>query len=130
HDWRGVGSVYGGWVVVKDGGVAEGISLLRGGACAYCGTGAETFMLQYIALLAEAYEIAGQIEEAVTLLDDALQIVARTGERWFLAELNRHKGQLMLRQGRSEAAEELYRHALGIAAEQGAKIWELRAAAS
>ncbi len=36
----------------------------------------------------------------------------------------------MLRQGRSEAAEELYRHALGIAAEQGAKIWELRAAAS
>jgi class 3 adenylate cyclase/predicted ATPase len=128
--WHGEGTVYRGWVMVKNGDVAEGISLLRSGSSAYRATGAETFMPHYIALLAEAYEIAGQIEEAVTLLDDALQTAARTGERWFLAELNRHKGQLMLRQGRSEAAEELYRQALRIAAEQGGKIWELRAAAS
>jgi predicted ATPase len=63
-------------------------------------------------------------------LDDALQIVERTGERWFAAELKRHKGQLLLRQGHSEAAEELYRKALSIAAEQEAKLWELRAAVS
>jgi predicted ATPase len=63
-------------------------------------------------------------------LDDALERVERTGERWFAAELYRHKGQLLLRQGRSEAAEELYREALGIAREQEAKLWELRAAAS
>jgi predicted ATPase len=63
-------------------------------------------------------------------LDDALQLAERTGERWFAAELNRHKGQLLLRQGHSEAAEELYRKALSIAEEQGAKLWELRAAAS
>ena len=44
-------------------------------------------MPYYIALLARACEIAGQIEEALTLLDDALQIVERTGERWFAAEL-------------------------------------------
>jgi predicted ATPase len=69
-------------------------------------------------------------EEAMTLLDDALQIVERTGERWFAAELNRHKGQLLLRQGQSEAAEELYRKALSIAAKQEAKLWELRAATS
>ena len=87
-------------------------------------------MPYHIALLARACEIAGQIEEAVTLLDDALQIVERTGERWFAAELNRHKGQLLLRQGQSEAAEELYRKALSIAEEQEAKLWELRAAVS
>ncbi len=63
-------------------------------------------------------------------MDDALQIVERTGERWFAAELNRRKGQLLMRQGHSEAAEELYRKALGIAGEQGAKLWELRAAVS
>jgi predicted ATPase len=63
-------------------------------------------------------------------LDEALQIVERTGERWFAAELNRHKGQLLLRQGHSEAAEELYRNALTIAEEQEAKLWELRAAVS
>jgi predicted ATPase len=36
----------------------------------------------------------------------------------------------MQQQGRPEAAEELYCRALRIAEEQGAKIWELRAAAS
>jgi predicted ATPase len=66
----------------------------------------------------------------LTLLDDALQIVESTGERWFAAELNRRRGQLLLRQGHSDAAEELYRKALGIAVAQGAKLWELRAAAS
>jgi len=84
----------------------------------------------FIALFARACEIAGQIEESLTLLDDALQIVERTGERWFAAELNRHKGQLLLRQGRSDAAEELYRKALSIAQEREAKLWELRAAMS
>jgi predicted ATPase len=87
-------------------------------------------MPYYVALLARAHEIAGQVEEAATELDDALQIVERTGERWLEAELNRHKGQMLLRQGHTEAAEELYRKALGIAEEQGAKLWELRAAVS
>jgi predicted ATPase len=66
----------------------------------------------------------------VTLLEDSLRIVERTGERWFAAELNRHKGRLLLTQGHAEAAEELYRKALSIAAEQEAKLWELRAAVS
>jgi predicted ATPase len=59
-----------------------------------------------------------------------LQIVEKTGERLLAAELNRLKGRLLLRQGHSEAAEELYRKALSIAEEQGAKLWELRAAVS
>jgi len=50
------------------------------------------------------------------------------GEHWFAAELNRHKGQLLLRQGHAEAAVDLYRKALSIAQEQEAKLWELRAA--
>ena len=84
----------------------------------------------YIALLAGACVIAGQIEEGVAQLDQALQLVERTGERWFAAELDRQRGRLLLRQGHPEAAEELYRKALGIAREQEAKLWELRAAAS
>jgi predicted ATPase len=128
--WRSQGTIYRGWVTVKNGDVTEGISLLRGGSSAYRATGAELWMPHDIALLAGACEIAGQIEEALTLLDDALQIVERTGERWLEAELNRHKGQLMLRQGHFEAAEELYRKALSIAVKQEAKLWELRAAVS
>jgi predicted ATPase len=128
--WRAQGTIFRAWVKVKNGDVEEGISLLRSGSTALRATGAEVWMPHYIALLAAACEIAGQIEEGLTRLDDALQIVERTGERWFAAELNRYKGQLLLRQGHSVAAEELYRKALSIAEEQGAKLWELRAAAS
>jgi len=128
--WRALGTIFRGWGKVKNGDVADGISLLRSGSSAYRATGAETMMPYFLALLAGACEVAGQVEEGLTLLDEALQIVERTGERQFAAELNRHKGQLLLRQGHSEAAEELYRKALSIAQEQEAKLWELRAAMS
>jgi predicted ATPase/class 3 adenylate cyclase len=128
--WRAMGAIYRGWLKVKNGEVAEGILLMRSGSAAYRATGAEAWVPYQIALLARACEIAGQNEEAVDLLDDALQITERTGERWLAAELCRHKGQLLLRQGHSEAAEELYRKALSVAEEQGAKLWELRAAVS
>ena len=128
--WRAQGTIYREWVKAKNGALTEGISLLRRGLAAYRATAAETWMSHYTALLARACEIAGQIEEALALLDDALQIVDRTGERWLGAELYRHKGDLLLRQGHPEAAEELYRKALGIAREQEARLWELRAAVS
>jgi len=128
--YRALGTICLGWVQVENGDVAGGISVLRGGLAAYRVTGAVTWMPHFVGLLARACEIAGRIEEAVILLDDALRIVERTEERWFAAELNRHKGQLLLRQGHIEAAEKLYHNALSIAREQGAKLWELRAAMS
>jgi predicted ATPase len=128
--WRAEGAIFRGWARVKNGGVAEDISLLRSGLSAYRATGAEAWTSHFLALLAEACEIAGEIDEAVNVLGNALQIVERTGQRWLAAELNRLKGKLLLRQGHSEAAEGLYRKALSIAQEQEAKLWELRAAAS
>jgi class 3 adenylate cyclase/predicted ATPase len=128
--WGAMGTIYRGWVKVKNGDLTEGISALRSGSAAYRATGAELYVPYHMALLARAREIAGQIEESLALLDEALQIVERTEERWFAAELNRHKGQVLLRQGHSDAAEDLYRKALSIAQEQEAKLWGLRAAAS
>jgi class 3 adenylate cyclase/predicted ATPase len=128
--WRAMGTTYRGWLKVKNGEVAEGILLLRSGSVAYRATGAEAWVPYQIALLARACEIAGQIEEAADLLDDALQIANKTGERWLDAELHRQRGQLLLRQGHADDAEELYRKARIIAKEQEAKLWELRAAVS
>jgi predicted ATPase len=128
--WGAQGTTCFGWVKVKNGDVTEGISLLRSGLNAWGATGAETWRSYHIALLARGYEIAGRIDEGLTLLDGALQIVEKTEERWLAAELNRHQGQLRLRKGHAEAAEKRYRKALGIAEEQGAKLWELRAATS
>jgi len=128
--YRAQGTIFRGWAMVKNGEVTEGTSLLRTGFAEYRATETQTWIPYYIALLASAYAIAGQIEEVATLLDDAFHTAERTGERWLVAELNRLKGQLLLRQGNSEAAEELYYKALSIAREQGTKLWELRAAVS
>ena len=128
--WRTQGEIYHGWVKVKNGDVADGTSLLRSNTTAYRASGVELFVPHYIDLLASAYEIEGRFQEGLALLDEALQVAERTGERWLEAELNRHKGELLLRQGHSEAAGELYRKALSVAREQEAKLWELRAAMS
>jgi predicted ATPase len=128
--WGAQGEIYRGWIRVKSGDMAQGISLLHSGSSAFRTTGAEVFVPHYLALLATAYDLASQIEQGLLLLDDALQIAQSTGEHWFTAELHRHKGQLLRRQGHAEAAAELYRKALKIAQEQEAKLWELRAAVS
>jgi predicted ATPase len=128
--WRALGTICRGWVKVQNGDPTEGISLFRRGLSTFRAGGSEVALPHWIILLARAYEIAGQVEEAVNLLDEALQNVARTGERRDEAEASRHKGRLLARQGHTETAEELYRNALSIAREQEAKLWELRAAAS
>jgi len=97
--WQAQGTIYRGWVEVKNGAVAEGMSLLRSGLIAFRATGAELWVPHFLALLAGACEIDGHIEEGLGLLDEAVQIVERTGERWLKAELYRLKGELLLRQG-------------------------------
>ena len=127
---RGHGVIYRGWAKVKNGDVAEGTSLLRSGSTGLRATGREAGAPHFMTLLAKACEIAGQTDAAVTLLDDALRIIETLGQHWFAAEVSRHKGELLLRQGQAEAAEDLYRKALSIAREQEAKLWEVRASMS
>ena len=128
--YRALGMIYRGWSKVVSGEVADGISLMRSGSLAYRATDAQTLISFHIALSAKACDIAGRVDEALSLLDDALRIVERIGERWFAAEMYRHKGELMRQQQQWHAAEEFYRNALAIAVEQQAKLWELRAAVS
>jgi len=128
--WVAQGTMNRGWAKVKNDDATEGMSLLRSGLAAYRATGAKLLAPLYMGHLASACAIAGHVGEGLAHLDDALRIVERTGERWIAAELNRHKGRLLLQQGRGEAAENFYRKALSIAAEQEAKLWELRAAVS
>jgi predicted ATPase len=122
--WHALGIIHGGWVKAKNGDVGSGRYLLRSGSIAFRDTGTKVLMSYQMTLHAGACELARQNEEAAALLDDALRIVEKTQDRWFAAEVYRRNGQLLLRQGHSEAAEELYIKALGIAREQEAKLWE------
>jgi predicted ATPase len=55
----------------------------------------------YLALLAEVYRKAGQAEEALSTLAEALEAAHKTGERFYEAELYRLKGELTLQQSRT-----------------------------
>ena len=79
---------------------------------------------------------AGQTEEAVRVLEEALELGHGRKEERNLAELYRLKGELfILRAGQDRAsalaeAEVCFEQSIKIAQQQKAKSWELRAALS
>jgi predicted ATPase/DNA-binding winged helix-turn-helix (wHTH) protein len=134
------GTIYRGWAVaapcaepgVGQGQGEEGVSQIQQGLAAWRATGAEGVRPYYLALQAEASAQVGQSEAALTLLTEALAVANNTGERRWEAELHRLKGELLLRQAVSDAAqaEACFKQALTVARCQQAKSLELRAATS
>jgi predicted ATPase len=94
--WLAQGTVSRGWALAEQGHGEEGIAQIRQGLNAYRATGAEVMRPYFLALLAEAYEKAGQAEEGLNALAEALAVVNKTGGRYYEAELYRIKGQLVL----------------------------------
>jgi predicted ATPase/DNA-binding winged helix-turn-helix (wHTH) protein len=86
-----------------------------------------------LAELAAGLAGAGDIAEGLVVVDKALARAEQTEAGWYLAELLRTKGELLL-QGRApaaaEAAEQCFHQALDVARRQDALSWELRAAMS
>jgi class 3 adenylate cyclase/predicted ATPase len=142
------GTMMQGWALADQGQDAEGIAQMRKGLAAIQATGASLRRPYYLALLAEASGRAGDLEDGLSMLTEALAVVARTRERWFEAELHRLTGELLLRSkarrlefavspsdsafcaALAEQADASFRQALDVARLQQAKSWELRAATS
>jgi predicted ATPase len=84
-----------------------------------------------LGLLAETDLLAGRPDEALGALDDALARVARSGERFYEAELHRLVGTALLGHSppRRAEAEAALREAVAVAGRQGATLLERRAAA-
>ena len=82
--------------------------------------------------LAESYAAAGQAEEARESLAEAFGGIEKTGERWRESELHRVSGEIALLADPSDASEadRYFRIAIEKARSSGARLWELRAAAS
>jgi len=69
-------------------------------------------------------------DEGLTTLDEALALVEETDERLWEAELYRLRGELLLMLGDDAEAEVSLKKAIGVARQQKAKSWELRASTS
>jgi predicted ATPase len=84
-----------------------------------------------LTLLVECYEQAGDVEQAMKPLAEALELVRATGERFWEAEIYRIEGRLLLRAGAdADTVEACFAKALAQARQQKAKLLELRAAMS
>jgi predicted ATPase/DNA-binding winged helix-turn-helix (wHTH) protein len=91
------------------------------------------FVLRYaisLGALAEGLATAGQLVEALSAIDEALERVGSNEELWCMPELLRIKGDIMRLDGSAAAAEDCFRQALDWARRQGALSCELRAATS
>ena len=128
--WLGWGTILRGWRLAQQGQSAQGIRQLRDGLAAWQTTGSGIFQSYWLAILAEAYGRAGQVEEGHKTVVEALAFVEISDERFCEAELHRLKGELTLQAGDRKEAEACFRTAIDIAQQQAAKSWELRAATS
>jgi len=95
-----------GWALIEQGERREGLAQLRESLAAWQTTGVALLRPYYLGLLAEGYAKGGQIAEGLATLAEALEVVNRTGERWWEAELYRLYGELSLRIGESETSKE------------------------
>jgi predicted ATPase/DNA-binding winged helix-turn-helix (wHTH) protein len=87
----------------------------------------------FVSALAEGLAGVGHVTEGIAAIDEALARSERDEERWYVPELLRVKGELVLREDAPDAAsiaEDHFRQALHWARGQGALSWELRAATS
>jgi DNA-binding winged helix-turn-helix (wHTH) protein/predicted ATPase len=120
--------------MVELGQTGDGLSMIREGIEKARSTGSEMFQSHMLTLLARAQARNGFIAEALRSIDEAFVTSARTGERFYTAELHRLKGELQLVNGADAEsrllAEQEFRKALDIARIQGAKLLVLRAAVS
>jgi predicted ATPase/class 3 adenylate cyclase len=135
--WLTAGTLYRGWALAELGQREEGILQMRNGLAAFRATGAKLGQPYFLARIAEAYEEAGQTDEGLSVLADAMATADNTEERHYESELYRLKGQLSLRRyGNAAAMPALreavssFREAIRIAHRQQAKSLELRATTS
>lgn len=96
-------------------------------------TGSGFTVPYFLGLSADARRSAGQREAVGPLLDEAQRLAEANRERFFAAELQRLRGQLLCEEDgpvTALRAEESFREAMRTARDQGAHAFELRAATS
>jgi len=118
-------------VIAKRGNLEASLPLLRDELSR---AGDARFLPRFLPLLGElaaSFGEANQVDRGLDVIENVLTRCNDRQERWYLPELIRIKGELMLKEApHSPAAEACFHEAIDIAAKQGARFWELRCAIS
>ena len=126
--WKGTGTLCRACGLLLQGKAAPALEEARHGLELYRATGAKLSLAHYLSYHAEANRQLGQFAEALTFIDEALVASAQNHNNFFLAELHRLKGEILLVGTPNDlaAAEACFEESLAVAAQQQAKWWDLR----
>jgi predicted ATPase len=116
-----------GWTLTSQGRAEEGLVELRLGLTAWR-AGSQFWAGYRLGRAADAFRMAGHVDEALICITDAAKAIESRGDRWFEAEIHRIRGELLLSRGDRHEAEACYRRAVAVARSQSARLFELRAA--
>jgi len=130
--WKALGNVARGWLFALTGKAGDGVRTITSGIASLRSTGATLYEPQRLQYLAMAYAELGQLNDAWRCIDDAIETIERSKEKWGEAEVHRIAGEIALKSPEPDAekAEAYFDRALAVARRQQAKSWELRAATS
>jgi predicted ATPase len=130
--WKALGTAMQGYLFALTGNAPDAVRAITTGITSLRSTGATLHEPRHLWHLAMAYAELGQHDDARRCIDDAIEKVERSKEKWCEAEVHRIAGEIALKSLASdtEKAEKYFEHALSIARAQQAKSWELRAAMS
>jgi adenylate cyclase len=131
-EWKAWGRFHHGWAMTELGHLEDGVSEMEAGITDFRRFGGVPRLPFTLAMLAQGYARLGRHDQTLTMLDEALERVQRTGERIDEAEMLRLKGELLLMRdgGAAEEADDCFRASLEVARAQQARWWELRTTVS
>jgi predicted ATPase/DNA-binding winged helix-turn-helix (wHTH) protein len=127
------GQCYAGVLAIRRADTERGLSLLRDGLKGFAKSNFQSRYVFFLGSLAMGAFDAGDPCGALLTIDEALDQSERNDDRWYVAELIRIKGELVMRQNEPAAAgsaEALFRSSLEWSRKQNALSWELRTATS
>jgi class 3 adenylate cyclase/predicted ATPase len=130
--WKALGTAMRGELFALTGRASDAVRAITSGITSLRSIGASLYEPRHLWQLAMAYAELGQPDDAQRCIDDAIDKVERSKEKWCEAEVHRIAGEIALKSPAPDAerAEKYFDRALAVARAQQAKSWELRAATS
>jgi predicted ATPase len=124
-------SLYG-LALIREGQIAEGIASFKANIGLWEASGAKVGNPTGNAFLAETMALAGDLDNALQLIEEQIIQIERPGweERLSYAEILRLKGWMLSLKGNPEGSERNFLASLDWARRQQAKMWELRTSTS
>lgn len=130
--WQAFGHCFQSVLFIRRGEVDRGLASLGASLEQLRGIRYGVYYAVFLGEYADALRRIGRAVEGLAAIDEALERCERNEERWYLPELLRIKGELVVQQSASapHQAEACFRESIGWARRQKTSAWELRTATS